>query len=326
MNKGKISIFLSLLVASSFLGLNSAHGQYNLDYGGMVGASNYLGEIGGTKKPGKGTPAKPFVSDMRLDQTKFAIGGWIRYRVHPIILAKANLSFIRIGAVDSTSDYLNRRIRNLHFRNDIYELNLQAEYNFYSVHNISPKGRKVVDFAAYAFVGGGAFYNNPKAKYLGKWQALQPLGTEGQTVITGMKKYSRIQGHVSTGLGFYYTFGRKWRLGWEFGVRKTFTDYLDDVSTVYVDPTLLSASGTATAAMAADLSSNLTIPSEITDGRFDRAANPGAIRGNSERKDWYMYTALTMGYVVRGKNSFYKVKYQMRTGSKRKKRKTRAKF
>ncbi|HIA13207.1 MAG TPA: hypothetical protein EYN69_14245, partial [Flavobacteriales bacterium] len=97
------------------------------------------------------------------------------------------------------------------------------------------------------------FWHNPKAKYQGKWEALQPLGTEGQGVILGLKQYNRVQAQLSSGLGFYYTFKRKWRLGWELGTRWTFTDYLDDVSTRYVDPALLQ-DGTPTGDMAAALS------------------------------------------------------------------------
>ena len=326
MNPRKFFYLFIALFVCSFVWVNPLHAQYNLDYGGIAGVSNYLGEIGGTKKEGKGTARKNFVADMRLDQTKFVIGGWVRYKVHPLFSAKAGLTFIRIAGVDSTSDYINRRGRNLSFRNDIYELNIQAEYNFYSVHNISPTGRMVIDFAAYGFVGGGMYWHNPKAEYLGKWWALQPIGTEGQT-LPGGKKYSRLQGQVSTGLGFYYTFKRKWRIGWEFSVRKTFTDYLDDVSTRFIDPTLLD-DGTPDGAVAAALANRSQNAFNMTNGVLSADDyRPGAIRGNPEKKDWYMFTVATVGYVVRGKGSFYKQKYQLLTGNKkRKKRKTRAKF
>ena len=315
---------ISLFVAWCVVDFNPAYSQYNLDYGGLLGVSNYLGEIGGTKKPGQGEPGKPFIADMRLDQTKFAVGGWIRYKVHPLVSVKANLAFIRIGAADSTSDYLNRRTRNLSFRNDIYELNTQLEYNFYSANNISPRGRKIIDFNAYGFVGGGMFWHNPKAKYQGKWEALQPLGTEGQGVILGLKQYNRVQAQLSSGLGFYYTFKRKWRLGWELGTRWTFTDYLDDVSTRYVDPALLQ-DGTPTGDMAAALSNRTN--TKLAEANNLITGMPGSIRGNPEKNDWYMYTAATLGYVVRGKGNFYKQKYRLLTGNKRrKKRTTRAKF
>ena len=331
MNKREFFCILIALIFYSTIGLNSVNAQYNLDYGGIAGVSNYLGEIGGTKKPGKGTPRKNFIADMRLDQTKFAVGGWVRYKVHPLVSAKANLTFIRIGAVDSTSDYVNRRGRNLSFRNDIYEFTVQAEYNFYTVHNISPRGRMVIDFGAYGFLGGGMFYHNPKAFYLGKWEALQPLGTEGQGIdcvtttdkkgnVTALKKYKRLQGVLSGGLGFHYTFKRKWRIGWELGVRKTFTDYLDDVSTRFVDPDLLD-DGTPEGAMAAALSNRSQDAEDMTEGELT-AFNyrPGTIRGNPEKKDWYMFTVVTVGYVVRGKGSFYKQKYQLLTGSKKRKK------
>ena len=316
---------LTLCVTWVLVGFNPAYSQYSLDYGGLLGVTNYLGEIGGTSKPGKGEPGKPFVADMRLDQSKFAIGGWVRYKIHPLVSAKVNITFLRIGAVDSTSDYVNRRVRNLSFRNDIYELNTQVEYNFYGANNISPRGRKVIDFTAYVFGGGGVFWHNPKAKYQGKWEALQPLGTEGQGVILGMKKYNRIQAQLSGGLGFYYTFNRKWRLGWELGTRMTFTDYLDDVSSRYVDPSLLQ-DGTPTGDVAAALSNRTNFEIAEANG-LQVAGATGGIRGNPDKNDWYMYTAATLGYVVRGKGSFYKQKYRMLTGNKkRKKRTTRAKF
>ena len=169
--RNRLTLF-GLCVVWVLVGVNPAHSQYSLDYGGLLGVTNYLGEIGGTKKLGKGEPGKPFVADMRLDQSKFAIGGWVRYKIHPLVSVKANIAFIRIGAVDSVSDYVNRRIRNLSFRNDIYELNTQFEYNFYAANNIAPRGRKIVDFTAYVFGGGGVFWHNPKAKYGDKWEVM----------------------------------------------------------------------------------------------------------------------------------------------------------
>jgi len=336
MNREKLFTFILLFIGGAFLGLNSAHGQYDLDYGGMIGASNYLGEIGGTKRVGKGTPRKNFIADLRLDQTKFAVGGWIRYKVHPLVSVKAGLSWIRIGAEDATSDYIARRVRNLSFRNDIYEFNVQGEYNFYEIHNIAPRGRTVVDFGTYALLGGGMFYHNPKAEFNGKWWALQPLHTEGQGIdgvtttdkngnVIPLAEYKRFQAQVSGGLGFYYTFKRKWRIGWELGVRMTFTDYLDDISTRYVDPALLD-DGTPTGAAAAALSDNTNLDLAAKNG-ITVSTTGGSVRGNPEQNDWYMFTAVTIGYVVKGKGNFYKQKYKLLTGkTKRKKRKTRAKF
>mgnify|MGYP001560372531 CR=1 FL=1 len=328
-----IRIFFGLCI---WLLSGHAYSQYNMDFGINLGASNYLGEMGGTSDPGKGTSRKNFVSDLKINQTKFAGGAWFRYKVHPLLAVKANLMYLRIAGADSLSDYPNRKGRNLHFRNDIFELTVQGEYHFFGVQDITNKGKTRIDFGSYIFIGGGMFYNNPKAFYLTEWYALQPLGTEGQGriqkiddngVMKDFKKYKRIQANVLGGLGFSYTILRKWRVGWELGVRKTFTDYLDDASTTYVDPSVFD-DGTEEGAIAKALANQSANASELTGG----VMNPGhykkdAIRGNPDDKDWYMFTAATLGYVIRGKSNFYKTKYKLITGAqKRRTRKTRAKF
>lgn len=310
----------------------SAIAQYNLDYGIKLGAANYLGEMGGTSKEGKGTPAKGFISDMRFDKTRFNIGAWIRYKVHPLLSIKANLGIIRITGADSLSDYAARKGRNLSFRNDIVELNGQFEYNFYSAQDITQRGKTRMDFGAFAFIGGGMFWNNPKAKYNGKWTALQPLGTEGQGRIDKVnkkgelepfKKYKRIVAMLHGGLGLHYTIKRKYRIGWETAVRYTFTDYIDDVSDRYA-PIGTFEAGSKEEAMAnnsqnADVLTNGEMQPSFYDG--------GNRRGDPKNNDWYMTMELTFGYVIRGKSNFYRSKYKFITGAKkRRKRKTRAKF
>jgi len=240
--------------------------------------------------------------------------------------AKLDFRYLRISGADSLSTYAPRKERNLHFRNDIFELTLRVEYHFYSAQDITSRGKTRIDFGAYAFLGGGGFYHNPKAFYGTKWVALQPLGTEGQGRIEKVnkkgqlkpfKKYSRIQGNVLGGFGITYTIKRKWRIGVEATARKTFTDYLDDVGDRYVDASVLD-DGTEEGAMAVALSN-----------RSGNNLNYGGsrIRGNPDKKDWYMDLVLTAGYVVRGKSNFYRSKYKFITGAKkRRKRKTRAKF
>jgi len=338
-NRGLFFLFaLGLIVISK-----PCYSQYNLDFGANLGASNYLGDIGGTSKTGEGGPRNDFIEDIQVSQTRFAIGGWYRYRLHPLISIKANLMFIRIGGADSISDYVNRRGRNLHFRNDIYELSGQGEYHFISANQINnrgwlkeSRGRIRLDFGSYAFIGGGVFFHNPKAKYLGKWHALQPLGTEGQGRIekadkTGavvpFEKYKRIQGNVLGGMGFFYTVERKYRIGMEFGVRMTFTDYLDDISDRYAPGEILN-DGTADGELAEILSNRSQNAEVLTDGAMtEENYGKTRLRGDVNNNDWYFFTVITAGRVIRGRNTFYKSKYKSLTGSKRRKqRKQRAKF
>jgi len=331
--------FSTIILAVFIPGL--AMPQYNLDYGINLGVSNYLGEIGGTGKTDKGTSRRNFIYDLKLKQTKIAGGGWIRYKLHPLISAKANLMYLRISGADSLSSYPNRQGRNLSFRNDIFELSVQAEYNFFNAKDITNRGRVRIDLGAYVFAGIGVFYHNPKALYGGKWVALQPLGTEGQDRIPDkkdktkkLKPYKRIQPSIPLGIGMYWTIKRKWRFGWEVGLRKTFTDYLDDASTRYPKDPSIFDDGSNDGQMAKDLSNrtpaNLSLSYVADDGKtktltYDNYGN-GAIRGEPKHKDMYMSLGLNAGYVVRGKGNFYRTQYRFRTGAKKRKRKTRAKF
>ena len=331
-----------LIALGAILLYTPCYSQFKIDFGTTLGASNYLGDIGGTSKIGEGTSRNDFINDIQLRQTKFAAGFWYRYKVHPVISLKANLMLIRIGGADSLSDYVNRRGRNLHFRNDIYELSIQGAYHFIDAKQINnrgwlkqSRGRLRLDFCSYAFIGGGFFYHNPKAKYLDKWYALQPLGTEGQGRIEKadesgnmavFEKYKRFQANVLGGIGFYYTVKRYWRFGIEAGVRMTFTDYLDDISTRYAPGDVLN-DGTENGAYAEILSNRSQNAEELTGGLFS-SENYGEtrLRGEPDNNDWYMFAVVTGGYVIRGKNTFYKAKYKKLSSAKRKQRKQRAKF
>jgi len=68
------------------------------------------------------------------------------------------------------------------------------------------------------------------------------------------------------------------------GVRKTFTDYLDDVSLDYVDNQIVGGNSGALAAALKDRGPELGYPN------FDN----GLSRGKSANKDWYMFLNFTI--------------------------------
>ena len=86
----KLLVILSLS-AMPFVGF----GQYLWDFGVHAGASNYLGEIGG-----KADTRKDFITDIKLSKTQFAVGGFARYKINPIISAKLGLNWNRIAGAD----------------------------------------------------------------------------------------------------------------------------------------------------------------------------------------------------------------------------------
>jgi len=185
-----------------------------------------------------------------------------------------------VSASDANSEDEDRRNRNLNFRSKILELSLTGEFNFLG------RDRRL---SPYIFGGVAIFSFNPQAEYQGRRVDLQPLGTEGQGIENFPSKYSRVQLSIPLGAGLKFAINDRINLGVEFGLRKTFTDYLDDVSGDYVNYNeLLAGNGQ----LAADLSNRTgellgTDPVQLA---------TGTQRGNPDSKDWYFISGLTLSY------------------------------
>ncbi len=300
---------LLLLVSCLLLSCLSSYAQYAFDFGIHAGASNYLGEIGGKE----GT-RKNFVSDLKITKTQFAVGGFVRYKFLPMLSVKGGLNWLRLEGADKYSTNPARRGRNLSFKNDLIEAQVTAQIFFYEIQDLGHTYKYQNDLKMYAFFGVAEFYNNPKAHYNGQWVALQPLQTEGI-------KYSKFGTAVPLGLGLFVTLKKKHRIGWEFEWRTTFTDYIDDVSTVYPDPTLLSS------AQAIALSNRRGEMGDQNGVASAENYTPGSKRGDPTHNDSYLSTSFYYAYVIRGKSNFYKAKFgHLFKGKGSKKRKIRAKF
>lgn len=285
--------------------------QYLWDVGVQAGASNYLGEMGG-----EADTRKDYLADLKFQQTRFTASGFARYKLSYTTSLKANLTYLRISGADSLSTNKGRAGRNLHFRNDIFELGLDAQFNIYQVNDLGGSYRYRNDFKAYGFAGIAGFYHNPKAQYGGRWVALQPLKTEGQA-----DPYSRFGLAFPVGIGAFVTVEKKYRIGWELSWRKTFTDYLDDVSTSYADPASLSSPLSGALANRSVEYSN--------DPMFLRNYSEGSKRGDPTHKDNYLTTTITASYVIRGKSSFYRSKYSnyiFRKNARKKRRTMKVQF
>ncbi|MGK0365342.1 MAG: hypothetical protein ACI85O_002408 [Saprospiraceae bacterium] len=189
------------------------------EFGVFGGWSNYSGDLQ--------------QNQYERDEMQPAYGVFIRHNFNDFIALKAQVLKGSISGADSNySSLLVSKERNLHFRSDIYEAALQAEISFMK---FGENNKKVA--APYLLVGVSVFHFNPQAKFEGDWYDLQPFGTEGQGMIAHpeKKKYELTQFAIPLGVGFNIALGDKAQLGFEMGFRKTFTDYLDDVSGQYPD-------------------------------------------------------------------------------------------
>ncbi len=221
-----------------------------------------------------------------FSQTKPAFGGVYRYNLNTRWALRGNILWGRVSADDSK--YNNPRA--LNFRSNINEFSLQCELNFLPYFTGSA-GR--YRFSPYLFGGIGVFTFNPQAHHFDpakkndRWVNLPPLSTEGQGLAEypDRKYYNTTQISFPFGIGFKYSLNRTFSIGVEWGMRKTFTDYIDDVSTTYVDRRVLEAELDQ---MAADLADRSVIPNAA-----------GSERGNPNTKDWYSYAGITITAKIR---------------------------
>ncbi|NCA84876.1 MAG: hypothetical protein EOM83_04790 [Clostridia bacterium] len=234
-----------------------------VDIGLLGGGTYYLGDL---------NPQQQFLL------TKPAYGGLMRFVFNDRWSARFTLLRGEIAGDDALSHA--NELRNLRFKSSITELSLTAELNFLEYFT----GSQIYYFSPYLFGGPAFFIFNPKAPFQGEMLTLRDLGTEGQKADAD--KYGLYGAAVVFGFGIKYSISQRLGLGVEWGLRKTFTDYLDDVSTnYYVDFTTINPDDIDAAVMLSD-------PSPIKHA-------PGMQRGNSENNDWYSFAGITLTYRFR---------------------------
>lgn len=235
---------------------------------GGAGFSNYAGDL----------QQKNFT----LSQAKAEAHVGVRYELSSHLSLRGNLTLAGVGAADKYNAQADLRARNLSFNSRITEGNLLLDYSFLnlSYHAFTP----------YVFGGIAVFHFNPYTyDSLGAKTYLQPLGTEGQ----GLAAYPNKQLYSKTSLAIPFGAGVRWRftdritLSYELGIRRTFTDYLDDVSGTYADATLLGAARGAEAVQLAYRGDELKSGSPT----YPAA---GTIRGGASHKDWYYFSGVSI--------------------------------
>lgn len=256
--------FFILLIAIMPITISAQH----LELGVLAGISNYQGDLA------------PSSIKTSFGQTHAAFGGFVRYNVNNYVAAKFGVNYAKISGDDAVSDNSSRLKRDLSFESKVLEFGLIGEFN---ILGYQPYALEKV-FSPYIFAGISLFKFNPTAELDGTRYDLHPLGTEGQGLeqFPDRKPYKLLDISIPMGAGVKYAINDKWNIGLELGVRMTFTDHLDDVSTTYVDDALiLEANGEIAAALA-----NRSGEPKFTDDG----------RGNPNNNDWYFIGGLTISY------------------------------
>lgn len=209
-----------------------------------------------------------------FNQAKFVGSIGARYDLSEHLVARTHFSLGMLRADDKKNKKASLQSRNLNFQTNLFEWELGAQYNLF---NLNHKW-----WTPYVFAGGALFHVKPfTADASGAKVFLQPLGTEGQGFVAGKGNYKSTQFAIPIGFGAEYLVTEDIRIGLEVGLRKTFTDYIDDVSTTYVDESvLLSARGPQALALA--YRGGGTYPAD------------GTLRGSEKYKDGYYFVQLTV--------------------------------
>lgn len=248
--------------------------KFSHDVGLMLGGSYYLGEL---------NPSKHF------NMMQPALGVFYRFNQHYRLSYRVGLNFGTLMGDDTQSDDMDQINRNLNFKNKIQELSAVAEFNFWDYRISHPKKY----FAPYVFLGFAILKHNPMGEYKGRYYDLQPLCTEGQgtPIKENQSKYKLIQFTIPFGIGAKLNLSKNVGLSFEWGMRKTFTDYLDDVSTQYVNSSLLSYYKGGIAGIMSDRSLD-------NEPGMDQT---GSQRGNPNIRDWYNFFGFQLSVQLHGK-------------------------
>ena len=259
-----------LLAALALLPLLTVKAQrFNADI--YAGISGYNGDLQGKR--------------LSFNNAGPAVGLGLSYNITPQLAVRGVASYLKVSGSDASNSTskTDLNFRNLSFKSSVWEAQLALEYTFLDLEEryISP----------YAFAGIAAFHFNPYAKdAAGTKVYLRSLATEGQGLSQYPEKklYKNNQFAIPFGGGFKVTLGSRTQLGIELGLRKLFTDYLDDVSGTYADSSILAAArGPQAAAFAfrgGEVNPDALYPAE------------GSVRGNSKNKDWYYTTGIKLCY------------------------------
>lgn len=212
--------------------------------------------------------------------TRPAFGIHTTLVVFPRVHFRIALLHGSISANDAQASFTSNGDRNLRFYSEINEAGFHI---LYSLQNRS-RGFTKRNFAVpYVFAGISYFQFAPKRNINGTVYDLQSIGTEGQNLPGNYPKpYKLQQFSVPFGIGFKIKVNKNFDAGAETGFRKTFTDYLDDVSGNYPDKTALY---NAQGSLALYLSDSSAEPHDS----FTR-------RGNPDNSDWYVYTNIHLTY------------------------------
>lgn len=239
--------------------------QQEGEFGIGLGAGHYFGDLN---------------TRAWLNRPKPAATIFFRKNFGNYIAGRISATYARLGYSDvynTHNEYMYRR--NLSFNSNVWELALQGDFNFF---RFMP-GESGNEFTPYITLGVGVFSYDPYTYLRGEKVFLRELGTEGQgnAAYPDRKQYGPMALSIPIGAGVKFAINDRFNIGFEILHRLTSTDYLDDVSTTYVDPSIFTPNADGSP-------SNAQLLSDRSYERGEPIGIPGRQRGNSKQKDQFV--------------------------------------
>jgi hypothetical protein len=302
MRKATILITLIILVAPLqkafaqyyFYDNNSYYPDVMYEIGASAGVMNCLTDIGGRKGLGG-----RFVKDINTGTTQFNGGAYFSATYKEAVSLTVQGTFGKVYAYDSILEPVKsttpRYNRNLSFSSKINEYSIVAEfYPLFIFVNWESREDYPPDFSPYLLAGVGFLSFSPQTVIDGRTVDLQPLHTEGQgfSEYPNRKNYELKQTTYPIGIGLKWGFSNNFNARAEFIYRFMSTDYLDDLSTKYINPDIFSHYLSGTQLADAIALNDRRRP----DPEYPINPDGGQIRGNPTNNDSYFSFNLKIGY------------------------------
>jgi hypothetical protein len=245
----------------------------------FIGANGYRGDL------------QPTIVSIPQLRPVFGLG--FLYEFNPHWSAVFNMHYGQTGGDDRYNPTNNER--NLRFVSEMFEFTALAEYALLDNRDYS-----VIPFL---HLGFGLFKFSP---YLplenGNRIMLYEYATEGQGFIEGRSNYSLNAWCLPIGGGFQWMLHRNIRLAAKLSYQFTGTDYLDDVSTTYVDENLMRQ-------YKGQNGVNIAYRGNLLPGGAPYPA-AGTPRGNPKNKDGYLLAGLSLRFRLDAKGRAYQYEYR----------------
>jgi len=260
MIKFKYLFFIFFLIGSVQSIAQSNNFKKAFEVGVFGGGAYYIGDL---------NPTNHFV------YSNPAYGAVVRFNLSKRHSFRLTGTYATISADDANSSDPWQVNRNLNFESKLFEVAAGFEVCLlpYAINDLKNR------FTPYFFYELAWLKMNPTTSNVnGNEVILNDFGTEGQgSALSDRRNYFLNQLTVPLGVGFKFNIVKRVALSFEYGIRLTFTDYLDDVSGNYINQTDLANLRGPLAASIADPSLN------------NISSVPSANRGNANNKDWYSF-------------------------------------